>query len=111
MAHLQSRQHVSPDSGFPVTLHPLFNPKTSSHVPPEPIRNEITPPPDRASCAGSTYEGKRRGIRTTVFGEKPYFDSASESRNERRAREKRQKEEKERERERGDGVAGVKTPA
>ncbi|KAL2861224.1 TauD/TfdA dioxygenase family protein [Aspergillus lucknowensis] len=36
-----------------------------------------------------TYEGARRGIRTTVFGEKPYFDSASESRNERKLREKK----------------------
>ncbi|KAL6232114.1 hypothetical protein BDW75DRAFT_233052 [Aspergillus navahoensis] len=51
MAHLQSRQHVSPDSGFPVTLHPLFNPKISSHIPPEPIRTEMTLPPDRASFA------------------------------------------------------------
>ncbi|CBF89959.1 hypothetical protein AN0215.2 [Aspergillus nidulans FGSC A4] len=51
MAHLQARQHISPDSGFPVTLHPLFNPGISSHVPPEPIRDEITPPPDRASFA------------------------------------------------------------
>ncbi|KAL4979525.1 hypothetical protein BDW66DRAFT_157348 [Aspergillus desertorum] len=51
MAHLQSRQHISPDSGFPVTLHPLFNPKVSSHAPREPVRTEITPPPDRASFA------------------------------------------------------------
>jgi len=33
-----------------------------------------------------TYEGNRKGIRTTVFGEKPYFDPASESRNERAQR-------------------------
>ncbi|KAG7126745.1 Alpha-ketoglutarate-dependent taurine dioxygenase like protein [Verticillium longisporum] len=33
-----------------------------------------------------TYEAPRRGIRTTVFGEKPYFDPASESRKQRAAR-------------------------
>ncbi|KAF3360996.1 hypothetical protein VdG1_01005 [Verticillium dahliae VDG1] len=33
-----------------------------------------------------TYEAPRRGIRTTVFGEKPYLDPASESRNQRAAR-------------------------
>ncbi|KAK7445970.1 alpha-ketoglutarate-dependent sulfonate dioxygenase [Colletotrichum acutatum] len=31
-----------------------------------------------------TYDGPRKGIRTTVFGEKPYFDASSESREERR---------------------------
>ncbi|KAL4794569.1 hypothetical protein BDV19DRAFT_390172 [Aspergillus venezuelensis] len=51
MAHLQSRQHISLDSGTPITLHPLFNPKITSHTPPEPLREEITPPPDRASFA------------------------------------------------------------
>ncbi|KAL4949289.1 hypothetical protein BDW69DRAFT_188454 [Aspergillus filifer] len=51
MAHLQSHQHISSDSGTPITLHPLFNPKIKSHIPPEPLRTEITPPPDRASFA------------------------------------------------------------
>ncbi|KAL4872538.1 hypothetical protein BDV12DRAFT_182894 [Aspergillus spectabilis] len=51
MAHLQFCQHISPDSGTPITLHPLFNPKIVSHVPPEPLREEITPSPDRASFA------------------------------------------------------------
>ncbi|KAI5859409.1 hypothetical protein GGS23DRAFT_616048 [Durotheca rogersii] len=32
------------------------------------------------------YEGPRRGIRTTVFGEKPYYDPNSESRAERQRR-------------------------
>ncbi|RHZ57204.1 hypothetical protein CDV55_104910 [Aspergillus turcosus] len=40
-----------------------------------------------------TYQGKRRGIRTTVVGEKPYFDANSEGRQERFLRENRQPEE------------------
>ncbi|KAM0810157.1 putative TauD/TfdA-like domain-containing protein [Seiridium cardinale] len=32
------------------------------------------------------YKGNRRGIRTTVFGEKPYFDPSSESRYQREDR-------------------------
>lgn len=51
MAHLEARKHISPDSGFPVTLHPLFNPKINAHVPPEPIREQITPGKDRAAFA------------------------------------------------------------
>ncbi|KAL5338601.1 hypothetical protein BJX70DRAFT_398547 [Aspergillus crustosus] len=52
MAHLQSRQHISPDSGTPLTLHPLFNPKIASHVPPpQPLREEVKPGPDRTTFA------------------------------------------------------------
>ena len=51
MAHLESKKHISPDSGFPVTLHPNFNPKIRNHVPPEPIRDQVTPEKDRASYA------------------------------------------------------------
>lgn len=51
MAHLESRKHISPDSGFPITLHPNFNPKIKDHVPPEPIREEFHPDKDRASLA------------------------------------------------------------
>ncbi|KAH8423403.1 TauD/TfdA dioxygenase family protein [Aspergillus melleus] len=51
MAHLQTRRHISPDSGFPVTLHPKFNAKIKDHVPPDPIREPFTPPKDRASFA------------------------------------------------------------
>src|ERR1700712_4221124 len=51
MAHLEARKHISPDSGFPITLHPIFNPKIKNHSPPDPNRNEITPPKDRASFA------------------------------------------------------------
>lgn len=35
-----------------------------------------------------TYDAPRRGIRTTVFGEKPFYDEKSESRAQRQAREK-----------------------
>ncbi|KAL2830885.1 hypothetical protein BDW59DRAFT_158320 [Aspergillus cavernicola] len=51
MSNLQSRQHISPDSNHAITLHSNFNPKITSHVPPEPIRGEITPPRDRAHFA------------------------------------------------------------
>ncbi|KAE8387866.1 alpha-ketoglutarate-dependent sulfonate dioxygenase [Aspergillus alliaceus] len=51
MAHLESRKHISPDSGFPITLHPSFNPKINQHVPPEPIREAFIPPRDRAFFA------------------------------------------------------------
>jgi hypothetical protein len=51
MAHLESRKHVSPDSGFPITIHPHFNAKIKDWAPPEPLREEITPPRDRAHFA------------------------------------------------------------
>lgn len=51
MAHLEARKHVSPESGFPVTLHPHFNEKIRNHVPPEPLRETFTPPKDRAFFA------------------------------------------------------------
>jgi len=51
MAHLESRKHISPDSGFPITLHPHFNSKIKNWVPPEPIRQEIKAVKDRASFA------------------------------------------------------------
>src|ERR1700742_2425676 len=51
MAHLEARKHISPDSGFPITLHPNFNPKIKNHVPPDPIREEIHPLKDRAAFA------------------------------------------------------------
>ena len=55
MAHLEARKHISPDSGFPITIHPQFNPKIASHVPPEPIRTEIIPLPDRALSADPNF--------------------------------------------------------
>ena len=51
MANLESRKHISPDSGFPITLHPHFHPKIREHVPSEAIREPLTPPPDRALSA------------------------------------------------------------
>jgi len=51
MAHLEALKHISPDSGFPITLHPHFNPKIRDHVPPEPIREPFTPGKDRALFA------------------------------------------------------------
>lgn len=51
MANLESRKHISPDSGFPVTLHPNFSPKIKDWVPPEPARQEFDPGKDRALYA------------------------------------------------------------
>ncbi|OAL21510.1 hypothetical protein AYO22_07906 [Fonsecaea multimorphosa] len=51
MAHLEARKHVSPDSGFPITLHPGFNAKIKDWVPPEPLREEFSPQKDRALFA------------------------------------------------------------
>jgi len=49
--HLEAYKHLSPDSGFPTVIHPNFNPKIASHVPPDPIRELIVPPKDRAFFA------------------------------------------------------------
>ena len=51
MAQLESRKHISPDSGFPTVIHPNFNPKIANHIPPDPIREEFNPPKDRALFA------------------------------------------------------------
>lgn len=51
MAQLESRKHISPDSGFPFTLHPHFNPRVASNVPADPIREPFNPPKDRAHFA------------------------------------------------------------
>ncbi|KAI0158581.1 alpha-ketoglutarate-dependent sulfonate dioxygenase [Pestalotiopsis sp. NC0098] len=51
MAHLESRKHISSDSGFPINLHPNFSQKIKNHVPPEEPRKEIFPDKDRASFA------------------------------------------------------------
>lgn len=51
MAHRESRRHINPDSGFPITLHPHFNAKIKDHVPTDPIREPFIPPKDRASFA------------------------------------------------------------
>ncbi|OQU97898.1 hypothetical protein CLAIMM_03764 [Cladophialophora immunda] len=51
MAHLEARKHISPDSGFPITLHPGFNAKIKDWAPPEPLREEFSPKTDRALFA------------------------------------------------------------
>ncbi len=51
MANIEARKHISPDSGFPITLHPNFNPRIKDHVPLEPVRQELSPDKDRASFA------------------------------------------------------------
>ncbi|KAJ5794747.1 Taurine catabolism dioxygenase TauD/TfdA [Penicillium paradoxum] len=51
MARLESRNHISADSGFPITLHPHFNDKIKNHIPPEPLRETFIPPKDRALFA------------------------------------------------------------
>lgn len=56
MANLESRSRISPDSGFPITLHPNFNPKIKDHVPPEPIQEEFHPDKDRALYANPEKE-------------------------------------------------------
>lgn len=51
MANLESRKHISPDSGFPITLYLNFSPKIKDWVPTEPPRKEFDPGKDRASYA------------------------------------------------------------
>ncbi|KAI1492265.1 alpha-ketoglutarate-dependent sulfonate dioxygenase [Biscogniauxia mediterranea] len=51
MAHLEAYDHISPDSGFPTTIHPNFAVRIKDHVPPEPVRQEIFPEKDRAAFA------------------------------------------------------------
>ncbi|GKT52173.1 alpha-ketoglutarate-dependent sulfonate dioxygenase [Colletotrichum spaethianum] len=51
MANLESRKHISPDSGFPITIHPHFHPKIKDHLPLEPVRQQIFPDKDRATFA------------------------------------------------------------
>ncbi|KAH7090419.1 alpha-ketoglutarate-dependent sulfonate dioxygenase [Paraphoma chrysanthemicola] len=51
MATLESRKHISPDSGYPIILHPHFNPKIASHLPLDLPHVERNPSPDRALYA------------------------------------------------------------
>ncbi|KAL1897446.1 hypothetical protein Sste5346_004184 [Sporothrix stenoceras] len=51
MGNLESHKHISPDSGFPITIHPAFNSKIQAHVPPEELRKEVFPDKDRALFA------------------------------------------------------------
>lgn len=49
--NLEAYKHISPDSGFPITIHPHFNPKIIAHTPPDAFHKEFTPPRDRAFFA------------------------------------------------------------
>lgn len=51
MANLKAREHISPDSGFPMTLHPNFNPNIRDNVPHLKPRELVSPPKDRAHSA------------------------------------------------------------
>lgn len=53
---LYAYKNISPDSNFPTTIHPNFNPAIRSHIPPDPIRELITPPKDRAFFASPNKE-------------------------------------------------------
>ncbi|KAF1851259.1 Clavaminate synthase-like protein [Cucurbitaria berberidis CBS 394.84] len=51
MAKLPAFKHISPDSGFPITLHPAFNPKINTHIPPESPHPASQVDKDRATFA------------------------------------------------------------
>lgn len=36
MPQVEAYNHISPDSGFPITLHPKYNPRIRDHVPTDP---------------------------------------------------------------------------
>lgn len=57
MAHIEAFNNISPDSGFPITLHPNYNPRIKDHVPPELAREPLNPPPDRALFANPDKKG------------------------------------------------------
>jgi len=48
---LEAYKHISPESGYPTIIHPNFNPKIASHIPPDPPHVAFTPPKDRAFFA------------------------------------------------------------
>ncbi|PMD21338.1 alpha-ketoglutarate-dependent sulfonate dioxygenase [Hyaloscypha hepaticicola] len=48
---LEAYKHLSPDSGFPIVIHPNYNPKIKTHVPPDPPHKEFKPSKDRGSYA------------------------------------------------------------
>jgi sulfonate dioxygenase len=50
---LEAYKHISPDSGFPITIHPNYNPKIANHVPPDKPLAEFTPPQDRGHFASA----------------------------------------------------------
>ena len=48
---LEAYKHISPDSGFPITIHPNYNPRVKNHIPPDPPLKEFTPAKDRGCFA------------------------------------------------------------
>jgi len=54
MANLEAFKHINPDSGFPTIIHPSFNPKIRSWIPPDPPHAEWVPLKDRAHFADSS---------------------------------------------------------
>lgn len=48
---LESFKHLSPDSGYPITLSPLFNPSVSKHVPSDGPVKGLDVPKDRGHFA------------------------------------------------------------
>jgi sulfonate dioxygenase len=50
-SRLHALKVISPDSGMPMTISPLFNPNMVGRVPPEPNRPEIKIPTDRGCFA------------------------------------------------------------
>jgi sulfonate dioxygenase len=51
MPVLEAYSHISPDSGFPITLHPHFNPRIRDHIPQDPPHPPKEVPRDRAFYA------------------------------------------------------------
>jgi sulfonate dioxygenase len=48
---LEAYKHISADSGYPTVIHSHYNIKIKAHTPPDPPREEITPPKDRGFYA------------------------------------------------------------
>jgi hypothetical protein len=48
---LEAYKSISPDSGFPTFIHPLYNPKIKAYVTPDPPHKAFTPPKDRGYFA------------------------------------------------------------
>lgn len=48
---LEALAHISPDSGFPIKLHPKYNPRIRDHLPVDPPHEPKEVPKDRAAFA------------------------------------------------------------
>ncbi|KAH7148340.1 alpha-ketoglutarate-dependent sulfonate dioxygenase [Dactylonectria macrodidyma] len=69
MATVEAHKHISPDSGRPTTIHPNFNPKIKAWNPPDPIREAIEPPKDRAFFADPEKKALLSAARKTDLTE------------------------------------------